>query len=107
MSDPNPLNLLVVVGTTRSGSTLLDVLLGDTPSLFVGGEPHMIWERGYLKGQPCSCGEPIRRCEFWSEVMAKAVGSASQPDPAPHQVGERQRTALRQPARCANDSTGV
>jgi hypothetical protein len=39
--------------------------------------------------------------------MAKAFGSASQPDPAPHQVGEQQRTALRQFARCANDSTGV
>ena len=96
MSDPNPLNLLVVVGTTRSGSTLLDVLLGDTPSLFVGGEPNMIWERGYLREQPCSCGEPVQRCEFWSEVMARAFGSAGQPDSTPHQVAEWQHTALRQ-----------
>jgi len=96
VGDPNPLNLLAVVGTTRSGSTLLDMLLGDTPAVFSGGELRTIWEQGYLRGQLCSCGEPIQRCEFWSEVMAKAFGSAGQPDPAPHQVAEWQRTTLRQ-----------
>jgi len=29
VSDPKPLNLLAVVGTTRSGSTLLDMLIAD------------------------------------------------------------------------------
>ena len=96
VSDPNPLNLLAVVGTTRSGSTLLDMLLGDHPAVFSGGELRTIWEQGYLRGQLCSCGEPIQRCEFWSEVMAKAFGSAGHPDPAPHQVAEWQRTTLRQ-----------
>jgi hypothetical protein len=96
MSNRNPLNLLTIVGTTRSGSTLLDMLLGDTPALFSGGELCTIWERGYLKEQPCLCGEPIQGCEFWSEVMARAFGSAGQPDPAPHQVAEWQHTALRQ-----------
>jgi hypothetical protein len=96
MSDPNPLNLLAVVGTTRSGSTLIDMLLGNTPALFSGGELRWIWERGYLKKQPCLCGEPIQGCEFWSQLMARAFGSAGQPDPAPHQVAEWQHTALRQ-----------
>jgi hypothetical protein len=96
VSDPNPFNLLAIAGTTRSGSILLDMLLGDTSIVFSGGELLTIWERGHLRGQLCSCGVPIQRCEFWSEVMAKALGSASQPDPAPHRVAEWQRTALPQ-----------
>jgi hypothetical protein len=100
MSDANPFNLLAIVGTTRSGSTLLDMLLCDTPAVFSGGELRWIWERGYLKDQSCSCGEPIQRCELWSEVMAEASGSAGQPDRAPHQVAEWQRTALRQRHTC-------
>jgi hypothetical protein len=96
MSKPNPLNLLAVVGTTRSGSTLLDMLLGDTQRVFLSGEPRAIWERGCLRGLMCSCGLPIQRCKFWSEVMAEAFGSAGRPDPAPHQLAERQRTVVRQ-----------
>jgi hypothetical protein len=80
----------------RSGSTLLDLFLRNNPALFSGGELRTIWEHGYLRGQPCSCGEPMQRCEFWSEVMARAFGSAGQPDPTPHQVAECQRTAPRQ-----------
>jgi len=96
MNDSNPMHLLAVVGTMRSGSTLLDMLLGDAPTVFSGGELRTIWERGYLRDQPCSCGEPVQRCEFWSEVMARAFGSAGQPDPASCQVAEWQHTALRQ-----------
>jgi Sulfotransferase family len=96
MSNPHPLNLLAIVGTMRSGSTLLDMLLGDNPAVFSGGEVRTIWSRGYLQRQPCSCGEPIERCELWSAVIAKAFGSVSQPDPAPHHVAEWRRTALRQ-----------
>jgi len=54
MSDSNPLNLLMMVGSARSGSTLLDMLLGDTPAVFSGGEQRTIWEHGCLGGQPCS-----------------------------------------------------
>jgi hypothetical protein len=92
---PESFELLAVVGTTRSGTTLLDMLLGDTPAVFSGGKPRTIWERDYLRGQPCSNGEPIQRCEFWSEVMPKAFGSVGQPDPAPHQVAEWKRLARR------------
>jgi hypothetical protein len=51
MSDPNRLNLLAVVGTGRSGSTLVDMLIGDTPDVFAGGELRAIWHRCYFKRQ--------------------------------------------------------
>ncbi|MGD0286490.1 MAG: hypothetical protein ABSC31_08970 [Acidimicrobiales bacterium] len=96
MSNPTPLSPLAVVATMRSGPTLLDVLLGDTPAALSRGELRTIWERGYLREQPCSFGKPIQRCEFWSEVTTKASGSTAEPDPAPHQVAEWQRIALLQ-----------
>jgi hypothetical protein len=42
MSDPNPLNLLAVVGTTRNGSTLLDILLGDTLHVYCGAADSVV-----------------------------------------------------------------
>jgi hypothetical protein len=96
MSNPTPLSPLAVVATMRSGPTLLDVLLCDTPAALSRGELRTIWERGYLRGQPCSFGKPIQRCEFWSEVMTKASRSTGEPDPAPHQVVEWQRIPLLQ-----------
>jgi hypothetical protein len=42
MSDPNPLNLLAVVGTTRNGSTLLDILLGDTLHVYYGAADSVV-----------------------------------------------------------------
>jgi Sulfotransferase family len=72
------------------------MLLGENPAVFSTGEVRTIWSHGYLRGLPCSCGEPIQRCGLWSEVMAKAFGSVDQPDPAPHHVVEWQRAALRQ-----------
>jgi hypothetical protein len=100
MSDPNPLNLLAIVGTTRSNSTLLEILLADTPAVLSGSEPCTIWKGGYLRGQLCSCSEPIQRCGFWSEGMTRAFDSAGQPDHAPHQVAEWQHIALQQRHTC-------
>jgi hypothetical protein len=92
----SPFRLLSIVGTMRSGSTLLDMLLGSHPSVFSGGEICGIWATGYLRGQSCSCGHPPQTCEFWSEVMAKAFNSAQRPDPSPGQVHNWQHESARQ-----------
>jgi hypothetical protein len=64
-------NLVYILGCGHSGSTLLALLLGSHPAACTVGEmraPKMGEE--YL----CSCGEPIKKCQFWSDVrdrMAK------------------------------------
>jgi hypothetical protein len=64
-------NLVYILGCGHSGSTLLALLLGSHPEACTVGEMRVpkIGEE-YL----CSCGEPIKTCQFWSNVrdrMAK------------------------------------
>ncbi len=73
--------VLYVCSADRSGSTLLDRLLGQTEGFFSLGEmTRFIWRRGLEKNQRCGCGEHFRDCSFWNEVMDQAWGGMSQPD---------------------------
>ncbi|MBA3432215.1 MAG: hypothetical protein H0U16_12145, partial [Actinobacteria bacterium] len=53
---PPPLKVLFIMGWTRSGSTILDNLLGEVEGFFSTGELHYLWRRGLLEGRLCSCG---------------------------------------------------
>lgn len=72
--------VVAIVGYTRSGSTLLDAILGQIPGFFSTGELHYLWERGLLEGRRCGCGRPIPACEVWSEILARAFDGGV-PDP--------------------------
>lgn len=49
--------VLSIVGYTRSGSTLLDSILGELDGVFSAGELHYLWERGLLEHRTCGCGD--------------------------------------------------
>lgn len=66
--------VLFIGGWGRSGSTLLDRLLGQVPGVFSAGEVREVWERGCLQDRPCGCGKPFHDCEVWSEVGRVAFG---------------------------------
>jgi UDP-N-acetylglucosamine transferase subunit ALG13 len=66
--------ILYVGGWGRSGSTLLDRLLGQVPGAFSVGEMRDIWLRGVIEDRRCGCGEPFGRCPFWTEVGERAFG---------------------------------
>lgn len=66
-----------IVGYGRSGSTLLDRLLGLMPDCISIGEIRNIWTRGFAQDQLCGCGEPFSRCEFWSAVIRETFGGRS------------------------------
>jgi hypothetical protein len=66
-------NMAYILAVSFSGSTLLAMLLGSQSEATTVGEM-----RAPAVGEPdaylCSCGSPIRKCEFWREVnqrMAK------------------------------------
>lgn len=65
---PSRPQVLVLTGYQRSGSTILDVLLGQHPEVFGAGELGGIWTLGWTDPWPCACGEPVARCPFWREV---------------------------------------
>jgi hypothetical protein len=60
--------VLYIAGTSRSGSTLLDRVLGQGPDVCSLGELAFLWERGLERGELCGCGVPLTSCPFWSLV---------------------------------------
>jgi hypothetical protein len=74
--------VLYIGGLGRSGSTLVDRLLGQTPGVCSVGELVFLWERGLLANERCGCGEPFDGCPFWKEVGVRAFGGWDRVDPA-------------------------
>jgi UDP-N-acetylglucosamine transferase subunit ALG13 len=74
MVSPQAVRVLYVGGAGRSGSTLLDLMLGQVPGFFAAGELKYIWSRGARDNQLCGCGRPFRECPFWSAVGERAFG---------------------------------
>ncbi len=68
----DPIKVLYIAGTGRSGSTLLANLLGSTDGLFAAGEIRYLWERGLLGGGPCGCGQAVPDCSLWNDVLKTA-----------------------------------
>ncbi|GHE40968.1 sulfotransferase [Streptosporangium violaceochromogenes] len=78
MSDNRPCARVVFLGGLgRSGTTLLERLLGEVPGVAPLGEVVHLWARGVLADEPCGCREPFGRCPFWREVGERAFGGWS------------------------------
>lgn len=91
---PDP-TVLCIIGKGRSGSTLLDTILGQLDGVFSTGELGRLWEWGLLNGYRCGCGERVGECATWRRIVARTVDG----DPAPHaeQVVAWQERVLRWP----------
>jgi len=64
--------VLVIIGRGRSGSTILDNILGEIDGFFSAGELHNLWKRGLIRGHTCGCGQPIASCALWRSVLEVA-----------------------------------
>jgi hypothetical protein len=72
------LKVLYIVGVGRSGSTLLERMLGAVPGSVNAGELNAIFSRVATQDQRCGCGEPFSACPFWTEVGEHAFGGWSE-----------------------------
>lgn len=66
--------VIYVGGLGRSGTTLLERLLGELPGVVPLGEVVHLWARGIGRDEPCGCGAPFGRCPFWRQVGERAFG---------------------------------
>jgi hypothetical protein len=69
-SSNNKIKIIYCMGSGRSGSTLLGIILGNHPKIVNVGElytVHRIRESNFK----CSCGERVEDCDFWAPVMNK------------------------------------
>lgn len=69
--------ILFIVGSSRSGSTLLERLLNELPGVLSVGELMRVWQRGFVENQLCSCGQPFHDCALWGDVRARLQGTAA------------------------------
>jgi hypothetical protein len=69
-----PVRVLYVGGLGRSGSTLIERLIGQLPGVCAVGELVHLWERGVTDDERCGCGEPFSQCPFWQLVGKAAFG---------------------------------
>ena len=67
--------VLYVMGTARSGSTILEILLGNGAAHANVGELAHIMADGFAGNQPCACGQPASSCLFWSDVRRRLAWS--------------------------------
>jgi Sulfotransferase family len=66
--------VVYLAGFGRSGSTLLERLLGEFPGVCPAGEVVHMWQRGVSEDERCGCGEPFHSCSFWQKVGTTAFG---------------------------------
>lgn len=67
-------NVCFIGGFGRSGSTLLERLIGELPDVCALGEVVHLWHRGVRNDELCGCGVPFSKCDFWQPVGEVAFG---------------------------------
>lgn len=64
--------LAYIAGSGRSGSTILDMMLGAHSNAFSTGQLAEL--RAFVDtGDHCTCGEPVATCAFWSDVLRSST----------------------------------
>lgn len=63
------MKVLYIAGAGRSGSTLLEMILGNVPGFFSIGEARFFWQYLQKDDIKCGCGNLIAECAFWSKVI--------------------------------------
>ncbi|HEY1116919.1 MAG TPA: sulfotransferase [Acidimicrobiales bacterium] len=68
------MKVLYIAGVGRSGSTLVERMLGAVPGYVNTGELNAIFSRVASQDQRCGCGERFSACPFWTTVGEHAFG---------------------------------
>jgi hypothetical protein len=74
--------VVYVAGSMYSGTTLLGRMLGELDGCFFGAELGHLWDYGLTRNERCGCGDPVRSCALWREILEEAFGSLAAVDVA-------------------------
>jgi hypothetical protein len=64
--------VLYIAGWGRSGTTIVDNILGSYDGVFSAGELYYLWRRGIGQKRRCGCGLPLPSCPLWRTVLELA-----------------------------------
>jgi hypothetical protein len=73
--------VIFIGGLGRSGTTLLERVLGELPGVCPLGEVVHLWRRDLCDDERCGCGRPFSACHFWRKVGERAFGGWHNIDP--------------------------
>ena len=90
-----PIKVLYIAGSGRSGSTLLDNILGQVDGLVSAGEVRYLWDRGMVQDRLCGCGRPFHQCPVWTSILVEAFGSVDAVDPSVAMAQQQSRSRVR------------
>lgn len=64
--------VVYIAGAGHSGSTVLDIALGNHPEIVSVGELHKLHRSGWrtAENRRCSCGEAVHECPRWSAIRS-------------------------------------
>lgn len=65
--------VLYITGLGRSGSTIIDTILGQVDGVFSSGELRLAGDLTSIGGRICGCGEQISNCSVWSRILAASA----------------------------------
>jgi Sulfotransferase family len=71
---------VLIAGASRSGSTLLGMLLGSRRGVFFVGES-IRWSTNWTDGFRCGCQSLFRECPFWSPILSEAAVNLTRVSP--------------------------
>jgi Sulfotransferase family len=68
----DPIKVLYIAGSGRSGTTIMARLLGEMEGFVnVGEAARFLFDANLrARGAPCGCGHDVSKCEFWKDIAA-------------------------------------
>lgn len=71
-SPDHKINIIYILGSGHSGSTLIDLILGSHSAIESVGELNKIPEYISIKNsRKCTCGNEISKCNYWQSILKK------------------------------------
>lgn len=74
MMSNSKVKVLYVAGFERSGSTIVNRVLGQIDGFVAWGELRDIWQHGIIENRRCTCGALFRDCPAWTKILDEAFG---------------------------------
>ncbi|WP_171173137.1 sulfotransferase [Ruegeria sp. HKCCD8929] len=72
--------VIYVAGYGRSGSTLLDIVLGHHPQIFGAGEISTILRHVWPNNEFCACGDRVKSCDVWAPLIENWAANRDNPE---------------------------
>lgn len=74
------IKVLYIAGFERSGSTILNRVLGQIDGFVAWGELRDIWQHGIAENRHCTCGALFADCSAWQKIFNEAFNGIEQID---------------------------